>query len=420
MGRVDSAPRRGDLGEGHDLIRFREGSRLVDEPGREPERALVHRLRDELLHPLELRRRRLHVVEPEHRPPNLGRPDQDGEVHRRTRLAQPPEVPGQILPVDLQLELAQEVLVLLDPARGHRSGRDAFAGQLGGDALADLRLRPWIDEDLHLALAEQVDEPGAEREPVQVDAAARPCLLQIADGGDPGPADRHVGTEPGRAGPVDHAGVGKDQVEDGGRDERDHAGGATTTTPSSPTAPSTTARTGSIRRASVARETSPSVTTEVVKWQVGGVPARAPRPDAQRIDGTRSRSAMRPSMAPPPLRNRPTRSATFSPTASGACGDSGPSSAGRSRGVPRAEAETNEFSNSATAVSAHRPAFPPCEWGSGTRSDSAFTPWARSLRAAPCAARRGSSSRPSAVAATSATWRRIPRCTMCSGVSAGA
>ena len=151
----------------------------------------------------------------------------------------------------------------MDPGLVHGRGRDALAGELGGDALADLALFARIDQRVQLALAEHVDESGGEREIVQVDAAPRLRFAQVADRRDGVAADADVGPEPGGTGAVDHAGPGEDQIE---RDaeEKDHAEGATTITPSSPCAPSTTARTGSARRASVASSTSAAVTSLVV------------------------------------------------------------------------------------------------------------------------------------------------------------
>src|SRR5207244_1762045 len=87
-----------------------------------------------------------------------------------------------------------------------------LAGDLGGDALADLRLDPGVDQDVPLRLAEQVDEAGGDHAAPHVDAARRARLCQIADGGDAVPADPDVGPEPGRARPIDHATAGEDQV----------------------------------------------------------------------------------------------------------------------------------------------------------------------------------------------------------------
>src|SRR6266850_5701047 len=425
VGSVEAHVLRGHLRERDQLVRLREGARLVDETRRETERPLLHRFLDELLHPRELLRVGLRVAEAEHNASNLRRAHHHADVDRRPRPTQPAEVAAQIRPVHLQAVLAQPVFLLVHPGVVHGRGRDALAGQLAGDALPDLRLGARIDQHAQLALAEQIDEAGRHGQASRVDSPLRLRRRQLPDRGDAVPADAHVGAHPRGAGAVDHAATRDHQVvaRRGGEEdeeERDHPAGATTTTPSSPTAPSTTAFTGSMRRASVASETSPSLTLLVVKWQVGAVPARAPSPAAQRMAGTSSRSAMRPSRAPPAARNRPSRSATRSPASSGGGVAWGPRSAGRSRRAPSAEAVNTEFSNSATAVSAQRPPREPCGCGRGTRSGSAITPWARSLRAAAWAARSGSSSRPCAVAATKLTWRRIPRCTSCRGVSAGA
>ena len=55
VGRVESAVAGGDLGQLDDLLDRGEAARRVFEAGRQPERPLLHRRRDESLHPLELR-----------------------------------------------------------------------------------------------------------------------------------------------------------------------------------------------------------------------------------------------------------------------------------------------------------------------------------------------------------------------------
>ncbi len=264
VARVEAVVPGRHLGERDQLRRPGEAARLVDEPGGDAERALQHGLFHQLLHPGELGGVRLHVGEAEHHAAHLGRAHQHRLVDAGPRPAQPPEVAGQVLPVDLEVVFAQPGLLLVDPGRVHRRGRDAFAGQLGGDALADLGLLARVDQRVQLALAEHVDEAGREREPVQLDAPVRSRVGEIAHGRDGVAADAHVGAEPGRPGPVDDPPAGEDQIEDRGAEERDHAWGATTIMPSSPSAPSTTARTGSTCFAMVASSRRGAVTSLVV------------------------------------------------------------------------------------------------------------------------------------------------------------
>src|SRR5439155_670185 len=140
----------------------------------------------------------------------------------------------------------------------HRRRRDAFAGQLGGDPLADLRLLAGIDQHVELALPEEIDEPGRDRQIPQLDPPFRLFPRKIADGGDAVAADPDVRPEPRRPGPVDDAPAGEDQIEDRRAEQRDHACGATATTPSSPSAPSTTARSGSAPSKTTAEATGPA------------------------------------------------------------------------------------------------------------------------------------------------------------------
>src|SRR5205085_3395653 len=117
---------------------------------------------------------------------------------------------------------------------------------------------------IELALPQQVDEPGSKRAILEVDAAARLASGEIAHGDDGIAANADVRAKPGRARPVDHPAAGEDEIEDGRADQRGHACGATTITPSSPWAPSTTARTGNTWRAMVASSSRAEVTSLAV------------------------------------------------------------------------------------------------------------------------------------------------------------
>ncbi len=60
----------------------------------------------------------------------------------------------------------------------------AFAGDLGGDALIDLRRQVRVHQDGQFRLAQHVDESGRDHHAVRIDGALRGRAFQVADGGD--------------------------------------------------------------------------------------------------------------------------------------------------------------------------------------------------------------------------------------------
>jgi hypothetical protein len=101
-----------------------------------------------------------------------------------------------------------------EDGRGDRGDGLAFTGDLGGDALPDLRLHPIVDEEERLGLAQEVDEPGSDHPTPGVDAPARFGPGQVANRDDAVPLHAHVGPEPRSAGPVHDPAGGDHQVED--------------------------------------------------------------------------------------------------------------------------------------------------------------------------------------------------------------
>src|SRR6185503_16264821 len=101
--------------------------------------------------------------------------------------------------------LLEPRLHVADRRLARRRRRAALAGDLGGDALTDLRLGRWIDEQRVLGLAEHVDEAGRDELAARLDAATRTGAREVANGGDLVAADADVGAKPGRAGAVDDA-----------------------------------------------------------------------------------------------------------------------------------------------------------------------------------------------------------------------
>ena len=104
-----------------------------------------------------------------------------------------------------------------------------FAGDLGGDPLADLRFARLSTSSVMLGLAEHVDEAGGDDVVAHLDAAPRVARERSPMAAIWSPLDPDVGAEPGRTGAVDHPPAGDHEVEFGG--VCDHAAAAASTTP---------------------------------------------------------------------------------------------------------------------------------------------------------------------------------------------
>ena len=122
------------------------------------------------LAPQSLGGRGLDVAEPDHHRAHGGGADERPQVDG---CAEPPEVARQVAPVGPDSVAVVERLHLLEKPRRGRGDRLALAGDLGGDALADLRLHPVVGEQEALRLAEQVDEPRRHHAVAQLDAPPR-------------------------------------------------------------------------------------------------------------------------------------------------------------------------------------------------------------------------------------------------------
>src|SRR5207244_11856917 len=134
-------------------------------------------------------------------------------IYAQPRAPQHEEVAGETRPVNLAPVLPQPRLLLVDPGGIRRRGRDAFTGELGGDPLTHLRFLPRIDQRVQLALAEQVDESGREREILELDPPPGLAPGEIAYRRDGIAADADIGAKPWSPGAVHHAAAGEEQVE---------------------------------------------------------------------------------------------------------------------------------------------------------------------------------------------------------------
>jgi hypothetical protein len=219
---VEAAELRRRTGEEHQLVGGLVARGRVAERGGDTEGTLAHRLLDLDLHPEELLGGGRLGPLSHHDRAYLAGGDERADVDGRASGAEPLPVAVEVPPVDLDLverEPAHDAAEDLVADRGHRS---ELAGELGGDALADLRLGAGIDQHRQLALAEQVDEPRGDHVVVGIDAELGRSVAQVAHPDDAVSLDAHVGPEPGAARAVDDPSTLDDQVQllgCGGRQE---------------------------------------------------------------------------------------------------------------------------------------------------------------------------------------------------------
>ena len=202
------------FGQLDQLGRPGERAGRVDQGRRQAQRALLDRLTYEPLHHLNLRGVRLDVAVSEHQRARRCGAEERSQVQRG---AKPLEVAVQIAPVDPDAVAVVERLHLDEQPRSGRRDRLALAGDLGGDALADLRLDAVVGEEEALRLAEHVDEARRHHAVAQLDAPACAGARQVAHRGYAIAPDAHVGAEPRSAGAVDDSPAGEHQIENDGQ-----------------------------------------------------------------------------------------------------------------------------------------------------------------------------------------------------------
>ena len=212
VGRIDPAVTGGDLGQCDQFIGGGVGAGRVLQRTRQPHGAVLHGGRDQRLHLLQLRGRRLHILVAEHHPAHRGCPDVGAEVDADALFFEPREITIQGAPGRLDAEAFVTPHVVLDDLVVERCDRVAFARDLGGDALVDFRRQAGRDEYVHLRLAQHVDEAGRHDPALRVDGLARGRVRQPADRDDAIAADGDVAVVPGRARAVDDPPVPDDEV----------------------------------------------------------------------------------------------------------------------------------------------------------------------------------------------------------------
>ena len=210
---VDAIVLAGHRTEGYQLFRGRVDRGRIDQGRGHADGSILHPLSYERLHLLELLGRRRNVLVAEHHAPHLGQADVVDHVDRDAVALEDREVLGVAAPAE-GVAVDHGRIAQRGVALGR--GRTALAGEVGGDALAQLAFgaRGVGDED-EAGLAHHVDEAGGDHSARGVDGAGGFAVRQLAHSDDAIAAQSDIGVYGRPAGSVDHAGVGDEDVEGG-------------------------------------------------------------------------------------------------------------------------------------------------------------------------------------------------------------
>src|SRR5262249_4284581 len=183
------------------------------ERGRQIDRALLHRLRDELGHLFDLRLRRRPVFEADNNLTYLLRRNARGDVDRGTALAEAAEIALKRGPVDVDAGAALGfLLVLFEHAAFERGHRLAFSDHIERHALAHLAFGIAVCQDGDVGVRVQIDETRRNHHPLRIDHALAERGIEFADPGDAAILYRHVAIEPGIAAAIDDLAVCNDDI----------------------------------------------------------------------------------------------------------------------------------------------------------------------------------------------------------------
>ena len=155
------------------LLRRRIEARRVDQRRPDAERAVRHLLPHERLHPFELRRGRLAILEPDDVLADGRGADERRDVRRDALLLEELEILRERRPRDVVLDRTLLALPADPHLVGERAHRRSLAEDLGRHALPDVALRaPILDQRLG-GPRQHVDEAGRDREAGGVDDRTR-------------------------------------------------------------------------------------------------------------------------------------------------------------------------------------------------------------------------------------------------------
>lgn len=213
VGGVNAAEFGSFPSEGDQLFGFGVGSGSVFERSRDADGAVAHGLAHKLFHLLKLDGRGLDVVVAEHHASDARSAHIAGNVDSNASLLEPGEVFPKRPPVGLNAVVI--VLLLIGAKNGvvQRGDGFALAGDFRGYPLENLRRQAGVDKDGVLRLSEHVDETGSNNHVARIDGASAWCGVEIADEGNLPVANSDIARIPGRAGAIDDAAVGDDDIE---------------------------------------------------------------------------------------------------------------------------------------------------------------------------------------------------------------
>src|SRR5215467_13090914 len=185
----------------------------ASECGRQIDRTLLHRLRDELRHLVDLGLRRRPVLEADNSLTYLLRRYARSDIDRGTALAEAPEIALERGPVDVNAGAALGfLLVLFEHGAFERGNRLAFPDHIERHTLAHLAFGIPVAQDGHVSVRMQIDETRRNHHPLRVDHALAERGIKFSDPGDAAIFHRHIAVEPGIAAAVDDPAVGDDDI----------------------------------------------------------------------------------------------------------------------------------------------------------------------------------------------------------------
>src|SRR5262249_23638806 len=195
-----SPPRcRGRPGERNQFVGLRVRVRRVDETGRRAVGTLRHRVSHERRHPRQLLGRWRALLVAHHEFAYLAETDVREQIDGDFRFLDRGEVAGEVAPRTRGAGLL----------RRHRS---ALADDLGRHALADLPLGVTVGQQRRVGVGVRIDEAGCEHFAARVDHACGGAGYP-SDCGNAAVADADGAGSGRRAGTVDDAGVGDEEIE---------------------------------------------------------------------------------------------------------------------------------------------------------------------------------------------------------------
>ena len=199
------------------FFRLRVRSRSVLEGSREPNCAFTHRLLDQSLHLIELSRGRLLIVVSQHHAPDLRGADVAGKIYPHPLFFQTSKILLKSAPIRCEMIVLVTLLVGSDDGVILRRDRAAFASNLRGDALVNLRRQSGFDEDGQLRLAQHVDEARSHDHAAGVDGSIPWSSSKIPNGRNFSGANPDVARIPRRSGAIDDVAICDDDVEGRGK-----------------------------------------------------------------------------------------------------------------------------------------------------------------------------------------------------------